>query len=136
MVREWLTRPEHMSWSFGVVPIGMLLVYTALMGIRSRKKGERPRRMLVWLIPAVVLFVTYFVWGFETPLMTAVAYVGGVALFFVAGVLLLDCVWEITTRWMLRSAGEGQTSVDQPSPPVTDPDCETKAEADRSRAHG
>ncbi len=135
MVREWLTRPGLMSWSFGIIPIGVLLVYTALMGIRSRKRAERPRRMLLWLVPAVILFVIYYVWGFETPLMTAVVYVGSVAAFFVAGVFLLDIVWVATSRWMVRNAGTGQSPLDPSSLRVTDSDCETQADADGSSPH-
>lgn len=112
MLREWLVSPERVLWSFGIVPFGALIGYLTLMGIRWRKKGERPRRIIRWALPAMVLVGTYYVWGFETPLVKAVAYVGGGALLWVAETLMLDGVYVGTQRYLSRAAEEEAKSTD------------------------
>lgn len=113
MIREWLMKPEIVLWSFGFVPVVVLLVYVSAMGIRSRRRAERPLRMTIWLLPAVVLFMAYYMWGFQMPLVKAVLYVGAGALLCVAGAFLLDSVHFGTMRLLTGGTVQRQNSTDE-----------------------
>ncbi len=134
MLREWLMRPEVVLWSFGFVPVAVLLVYVSVMGVRSRRRAERPRRMVVWLLPAVVLFMAYYMWGFQTPLVKAVLYVGVGTLFCLAGALLLDGVYVSTQRFLSSGAGERESTPDRTWVRGADSDDQAAAESRHQRS--
>ncbi len=128
MVRDWLMKPEIVLWAFGFVPVVLLLLYVSVMGIRSRRRAERPLRMTIWLLPAVVLFMAYYMWGFQMPLVKAVLYVGAGALLCRVGAFMLDIVYVGTTRLLSGGAGERQNS-DDPSFNETDSGSEPGAQS-------
>ncbi len=127
MLRESLMKPEIVLWSFGL-PVVVLLVYISLMGFRSIRRADRPRRMVVWLLPPVVLFMTYYMWGFQVPVARAIVYVGGGSLLCVAVAFMQDAFFVSTQRVSSGDSGDIRTLPGAPESRITDPGCEMESD--------
>ncbi|GAV31916.1 hypothetical protein emb_1c0549 [Coriobacteriaceae bacterium EMTCatB1] len=115
MIREWLMRPEVVLWSFGWVPVALLLAYVSIMGVRSRRRAERPLATTKWVLPVAVLFMAYYMWGFQVPLPRAAVYVTVGAICIVVGAFLLEGVYLGTIRALTGGVSNIQSSADDSS---------------------